>query len=295
MIGKLIPEGKWSRITLLWSFSQFIVITIIECLIIYTNLQHKKYYDSQLDKEEVGNFTAIIVYQVLFIVALTYQLYLTVDTLLNFSTIDLIALAIFNTLCLLYSVAQYIQADKNNSALNLSLKINQKKQNEISYTYEYINIGIMTVYSIGWWYITFRLYKVFGWNVFKQIGADISLKSNNNLRDKVPIAAITVIGTILGFVAVAKKSRLCLGIYIFTLCVVMGFICYVYTDMNINKNLYRRCYVSLTVTMTLCLVTYGISLINFKNFGLGIPKSINKNSSQTNQSERVQQKRLSID
>jgi len=31
-------------------------------------------------------------------------------------------------------------------------------------------------------------------------------------------------------------------------------------------------------TILLSLVSYGVSIINFKNFGLGIPKSINKSS-----------------
>lgn len=99
---------------------------------------------------------------------------------MKFSTIDLIALAVFNSMCLVYSVTQYLQANTNNKRLeNIIKDIKDKnKDYDNSYTYEYINIGVMLLYTIGWWYITFRLYKVFGWNSFKQIGADISLKSN---------------------------------------------------------------------------------------------------------------------
>jgi len=356
MLKNLIPEGKWSRITLLWSFSQFVVISIIECLILFYNMNLKNEWLKKANEakiedfknnREIKNFNALIVYQILFIVALTYQLYLTVDTLLKFSTIDLIALAVFNSVCLVYSVTQYLQADRNNNDIlkliqkyNETYKIDIKKP-ETSYMYEYISIGIMIVYVIGWWYITFRLYKVFGWNVFKQIGADISLKNrlklfnilftllkvsfffidclflvqyfalvknpsekddnnqNKELIGKVPLAAIAVIGTILGFVAVAKQSRLCLAIYIFTLCVVIGFMCNVLVDMKFNVAMYEGSRICLMVTIIcavpLCLVTYGVSLINFKNFGLGIPKSINKNTTQTGQADRTQQKRLSID
>jgi hypothetical protein len=338
MLKKLIPEGKWSRITLLWSFSQFIIMSIIEFIIIKKNWDLKKDIGtlnlSEDQKKDVGDFEALITYQILYILALTYQLYLTVDTLLKFSTIDLIALAVFNSMCLVYSVTQYLQANTNNKRLeNIIKDIKDKnKDYDNSYTYEYINIGVMLLYTIGWWYITFRLYKVFGWNSFKQIGADISLKNRlklynilfsllkitfffidclflvqyfaldndkNNLTGKIPLAIITVVGSILGFIAVIKESRLCLAIFIFTLCVDIGFMCFVLSDMFIHKESYRNSITCLTVTIVctilLSLVSYGVSIINFKNFGLGIPKSINKSTTQSGQAERVQQKRLSID
>jgi len=344
---KLIPEGKWSRITLLWSFSQFVIISIIECFIIYRNINNKKYYSEKLNDEkdkDAKNFTALIVYQVLFIVALAYQLYLTVDTLLKFSTIDLIALSVFNSMCLLYSITQYTQAKSIIKNLNEKIELNDTLKNEKLYDttiYEYINIGIMIVFTIGWWYITFRLYKVFGWNVFKQIGADISLKKRlklfnilvtllkltvffidflfmvqyftlvlnySDLKDletmelihDLAIPVIVIIGTIFGFVAVSTENRLFLGIYIFTLCAVIGFMCSTFADIYLgDTDKYVNARISLTVTITctviLCLITYGVSLINFKNFGLGIPKSINKTNIQQGQSESNQQKRLSID
>ncbi|ORX76372.1 hypothetical protein BCR32DRAFT_248791 [Anaeromyces robustus] len=365
----LIPEGKWSRLTLLWSFSQFIVITIIECIIIYMNLKNKKYYEGfineynkNLTTEEcgtqcltIGNFTALIVYQFLYIVALAYQLYLTVDTLLKFSTIDLIALAIFNSMCLVYSVTQNLQNVKfQNKFFEISDYKNYKPPN-LEYinttNFEYINMGIMLIFTIGWWYITFRLYKVFGWNVFKQIGADIRLKKrlklfnilvilmkldlffiiflfdiqyialviykigDNSKDDNINIENDTTNGTLwelatpiaimigifIGIAAIMKKSRFYLGVYIFTLCATVGFMSHVLVDIydKSKAKKYEDSKYSLTVTIAIslcmCMITYVVSLINFKNFGLGIPKSINKNSDQNGQSDNNKQKRLSID
>ncbi|ORX49307.1 hypothetical protein BCR36DRAFT_328382 [Piromyces finnis] len=342
-MGKnLIPEGKWSRITLLWSFSQFIIISVIECLIIFQNHKYKDEIEKIKDKNETGNLSALIVYQYLFIVALAYQLYLTVDTLLKFSTIDLIALAIFNSMCLVYSLTQHIQHLQLDEFLKIKeLNSDYKKTSDKIKNIEYIVITIMIMYIVGWWYITFRLYKVFGWNVFKQIGADINLKNRLKLfnilvtllklsfffidilfmvqyfaiaiaikdknkdfitMEKLVVAAITVIGTILGFLAVAKVNRLSLAIYILMLCVDMGFISSVFTDIYCkvdDNNPYKAYKISLTVTILctipLCLVTYGVSLINFKNFGLGIPKSVNRSSLQSGQSVRSQQKRFSLE
>jgi len=35
----------------------------------------------------------------------------------------------------------------------------------------------MFIFCLGWIIITLRLYKIFGWNVFKQLGADIGVRS----------------------------------------------------------------------------------------------------------------------
>jgi len=35
----------------------------------------------------------------------------------------------------------------------------------------------MPIFCLGWVLIALRLYKIFGWNVFKQLGADIGVKS----------------------------------------------------------------------------------------------------------------------
>ncbi|KAG4089915.1 hypothetical protein H8356DRAFT_1715152 [Neocallimastix lanati (nom. inval.)] len=360
-MGKsLIPEGKWSRLTLLWSFSQFIVMTVIECIIIYMNFgikghydEYEKYIENKDYEKYKGYYTALIVYQALFIVAMVYQLYLAVDTLLKFSTIDLIALSIFNTLCLGYSVTQYIQANKiireldgiiNTVQMNgIKLNIVNKNYNIKNVEYiEYANISLMILFVLGWWYITFNLYKVFGWNVFKQIGADVRLKQrlklfnvlitllkltsffivlfvsqyfavNHNeyfavyrneknvseLIHDIVISAIIIIGSGFGILAVAKVSRVYLGIYIFTLCALLGFMASTLIDIFKDSKKYANFETSLTVTIgstvILSIVTYAVSLINFKNFGLGIPKSISKNTLQTGQAETNQQKRLSID
>lgn len=364
MGNKLIPEGKWSRITLSWSFIQFVLISIMEFIIIILNNNDKKtlnkdqYLNNIKDEENgenvPGNYTALIVYQVLFIVALVYQLYLTVDTLLKFSTIDLISLAIFNSMCLVYSIIQHRQTkdifEKINKSIGNEIVEDLNLHNNNTMILMKINIGMMVIFTIGWWYITFKLYKIFGWNVFKQIGADISLKerlkmfnvlvtllkvtfffinvlfltqyctvvlSDPNVSDEerttkwylqeFTIPVLGIICTAIGFLAMVKESRLLLGIYIFTLCAVMGFISSVYTELfheqDKKNNKYDNFKNSLTATimftLVLCLTTYCVSLINFKNFGLGIPKSINKsknkNTIQSTEAEKNQQKRLSID
>jgi len=59
-------------------------MSIIEFIIIKKNWDLKKDIGtlnlSEDQKKDVGDFEALITYQILYILALTYQLYLTVDT-----------------------------------------------------------------------------------------------------------------------------------------------------------------------------------------------------------------------
>jgi len=68
----------------------------------------------------------------------------------------------------------------------IKLNIVNKNYNIKNVEYiEYANISLMILFVLGWWYITFNLYKVFGWNVFKQIGADVRLKRNNKFNNQI--------------------------------------------------------------------------------------------------------------
>jgi len=86
----------------------------------------------------------------------------------------------------IYSIIQYKQAETTRTKdyvekITTPIEINKGK------TVEFIIIGFMCLFSIGWLIIDLRLYKVFGWNVFKQLGADIGVKSmlliNNNINN----------------------------------------------------------------------------------------------------------------
>jgi len=85
----------------------------------------------------------------------------------------------------IYSIIQYRQAEATRNKNYVKKMMETQKDLVINEgkTVEYIIIGFMCLFSIGWLIIDLRLYKVFGWNVFKQLGADIGVKSmliNNN-------------------------------------------------------------------------------------------------------------------
>jgi len=89
-------------------------------------------------------------------------------------------------MCLVYSIIQHRQTkdifEKINKSIGNEIVEDLNLHNNNTMILMKINIGMMVIFTIGWWYITFKLYKIFGWNVFKQIGADISLKGKKLLN-----------------------------------------------------------------------------------------------------------------
>ncbi len=86
----------------------------------------------------------------------------------------------------IYSIIQYKQAEAMRTKEeyipyieNYIIKESKSEVKDINEgkPVEFIIIGFMCLFSVGWLIIDLRLYKVFGWNVFKQLGADIGVKS----------------------------------------------------------------------------------------------------------------------
>ncbi|OUM69257.1 hypothetical protein PIROE2DRAFT_68562 [Piromyces sp. E2] len=140
-----------------------------------------------------------------------------------------------------------------------------------SKNYELIIIGIMALFSLGWILIALRLYKIFGWNVFKQLGADIGVKNRlklcqiflavlkidiflftaftiqififvvtniYNFKSKVINSALLIVNFIillLGFYAIRKENYVYMSMFIALLSVSIGFMVYNAVDIIIDK------------------------------------------------------------
>jgi len=187
------PQDKWNwrKIAVIWASIQAMLITILELYIEYKNYEQVKaiygYFNSQGENERstirLLSFTdSLTVYHMIFIIALFFQLYFVCDTVSKSSIIQLIPQFIVNLGFTIYSIIQYRQAEETKTKdyiakiiTNTTIVINEPKN------VEFTIIGLMSLFSIGWAVIDLRLYKVFGWNVFKQLGADIGVKNRLKL------------------------------------------------------------------------------------------------------------------
>ncbi|ORX42439.1 hypothetical protein BCR36DRAFT_306881 [Piromyces finnis] len=275
------PSEKynWRKIAIGWAILQALIITTLEFIVAKKNIEQVKAiygYAIQInDKQILNELTAtdsLTVYHMIFIVAQFFQLFLICDTVSKSSTIQLIIGTFFSIGLSGYSVIQWWQAKEGVTPSVEELK-NSLHQGEI---YELIIIGLMVVFCIGWVVIALRLYKIFGWNVFKQLGADIGVKNRLKLCQiflailkldvffftsftiqififvvtnifegptKIINCALLIVNFIilfLGFYAIKKESYVYMSLFIALLSISIGYMTYNVADIYYDEKEYNE-------------------------------------------------------
>ncbi|KAJ3320446.1 hypothetical protein HDV06_005269 [Boothiomyces sp. JEL0866] len=198
-----IPDNKWSRYLLQLSFLQAIVISAFE---IFIAIQFRRFLDSNLygyrNSVQIPNVykngAALTVYHGLFIVAQLFQLVLTADALKETSLIQLVTTFLFNFALFGYSIMQSVQAQSwANSVSSILPGINAHPTSAP----EVILIVLFFICLLGSGYLTFKLYYVFGWTIYKELGCDLVVRNVTYLYHiyvlliKISITMLLVIAT----------------------------------------------------------------------------------------------------
>ncbi|KAG0341228.1 hypothetical protein BG004_006107 [Podila humilis] len=207
MISRLAGDSIWSRYSLAWSGIQAIVIVALETIIFrlhstevsnikaaiepaatYLFQKRSPYVPDNTDKLRVVQSSSVLsVYHILFIVAQLFQLILLCDAMYNKNTIQIIAIVIFNCAMVAYAGLQGKQAFEilirtpgNDTLPNAILDIFENKGNptpyHASWSYEIAVLVLMAVFAAGFAFIAYKLYKEFGWSIYKKIGADLAMR-----------------------------------------------------------------------------------------------------------------------
>ncbi|KAJ3273621.1 hypothetical protein HDV01_004230 [Terramyces sp. JEL0728] len=211
-----IPQNRWAKLALLVSFVQFVVVSAIELYIMvgyrgfldnlfgnYSTIPATTATPDNITlypRDQQFNYTvhkdymngaAITVYHGLLIGAQLFQLILIADALFQLSLIQLVTTTIFNWATFGYGIIQTRQASTwASDSYNITKafpdfvhKLNASLLNEIDGAYPYGGasialIVVLLLFCIGWVFLTWKLYYVFGWTTYKELGADVRVKSN---------------------------------------------------------------------------------------------------------------------
>ncbi|KAJ3175035.1 hypothetical protein HK101_010775, partial [Irineochytrium annulatum] len=122
---------------------------------------------------------AITVYEGLFILSQFFQLYLAVDAIINSSKIQLVSQTVFNASVVWYSVLQYTEGAKlTQYATDLQKQVLADNHfiDHRSATAEIAVIVLSFIFFAVWLFVSSKLYSVFGWSIFKELGADVSVR-----------------------------------------------------------------------------------------------------------------------
>ncbi|KAJ1923833.1 hypothetical protein IWQ60_005612 [Tieghemiomyces parasiticus] len=185
-------DTKWVRISIITIFAQCIVMSVIEVVLIILHNEEVRNLTAisstaiGLNKKQFAaarkNAEAVPVYFALYIAAQLFQVYLCLNATYNKNTIQVIALAVFNVCLSGYSVVQVFQRDRAIAAMNdiISFATGSPVQNDgaaVPRSLEFAAIGVAIVFSLGLVYQAYRLYQVYGWSIYKKIGADMHMRS----------------------------------------------------------------------------------------------------------------------
>ncbi|TPX32408.1 hypothetical protein SmJEL517_g04443 [Synchytrium microbalum] len=175
------PLGQF---TLGWSATQMFLIIILEAivLVIHGNEVNYVYNISYFQAPQVlnsiiPNENAVTLYHAIYLAAQIFQFLLALDAVISSSTIQLICTTVFNWVLTIYAVVQYWQSRTLASQAQSELAQSGVKATlHWSMVEEFVIIGLMIVFALGWIYLTIKLHRQFGWSIFKELGADVSTR-----------------------------------------------------------------------------------------------------------------------
>ncbi|KAI7864737.1 hypothetical protein BDF14DRAFT_1731620 [Spinellus fusiger] len=146
---------------------------------IISQLQGNPQFTNTALNTAYANAQSLLVYFVLFIIAQVFTVVLVVDAIYQKNTIQLIALVAFELGMSAYSVIQYHQSttlfDANDSNGQLALKHLGAAYHASTWA-EVTQICLMSVNSIVFTFLAYKLYLEFGWHIYKKIGADLAMR-----------------------------------------------------------------------------------------------------------------------
>ncbi|KAF9969378.1 hypothetical protein BGZ73_008286 [Actinomortierella ambigua] len=199
-ISKLAGDSAWARYALLCSSLQAVLCVALEAVIFVLHRQETLMIQDAVsratlileqerktvtDEQKYTVFQiarALSVYHVLFMVAQVFQLALLCDAMYHKNTIQIIATVVFNIAMVAYAGVQIKQAS---DILNMSeplpkaihtVLLNNNNPYHASLPYEIAVIALMTVFTVGFIFMAYKLYKEFGWSIYKKIGADLQMR-----------------------------------------------------------------------------------------------------------------------
>jgi len=131
-------------------------------------LQKGDYWKGLFHTHDEAQDQVLPVYLAIFAIAHAFQLALAVDALINRNTIQIIGLCLFNAAFLVYAIMQ-IQEVKS------AFSVIGNPDHSIS-IYTLVVPAMIGATEICYAFLSWKLFKEFGWEIFKSLGADRKIK-----------------------------------------------------------------------------------------------------------------------
>jgi len=182
-----IHESTWTRLFIVTSIIQTILVIALESRVFYRNDAIRKSVEEHRGSPEIESCDINIQYSMermmrieqenaIFMIFQLYQLWFCFNAVFAQNTIQLIAVTIMNSLCAGYSIVQIMEiriwyADLNRPCSNAF----QKESDTAKYDLPLVITLITFATIMG--FLAFKLYQQFGWIIYRKIGGSLEIQA----------------------------------------------------------------------------------------------------------------------
>ncbi|GAA6024635.1 hypothetical protein JCM11491_002885 [Sporobolomyces phaffii] len=315
------PRSRWSsfwatynsknQLTFLAVFGLQAAAVLSMILLIYITI-HNNIGDLRASDlfDQDPQLESVATYVSLFILAVVFELLVILDACQQKNIIGIVCIDLFQLALLIYSAVLPRQLG---SALDGS-NADTPRVRYLVHAYSVVIPCVVGACTLSFFYLTWRLYEEFGWDVFKRIGADIKIRKcyqryeifvallkfdafaflgfeiqflvlvtgTRTVEFILTIIALPVILVALGLTAVVVRIESRPGVYISLLCQAAGMAYFAYKLARIYSNEAGPRYSAAKATLTIfsivgllmLVATFVMTGLCMSNFGKGLKEKI---------------------
>ncbi|KAJ1928251.1 hypothetical protein IWQ60_002231 [Tieghemiomyces parasiticus] len=181
LVHRLMPSGRIAAISLVIILCFAIVAVIVESLVwsgLINQINFSYWAQANNDAGDFSNLNTlqnskpVVVYNALMITGLVFTSVAWWDAAG--------ALLIFNLFLLAYSIVQYYEVPTlSYDEVNIILDRYPQVTIRNTLTYEFVLVGILSLWTLLMLALGFPLYREFSWSFYKKLGADVDIKRMN--------------------------------------------------------------------------------------------------------------------
>ncbi|CAG8679504.1 22470_t:CDS:2 [Gigaspora margarita] len=187
-----IIESRWTRYFIITSILQAALVITLEIRVLLRNDDSSRKAQSYMEttnltfednectiKPSLFRMNNIEEENAIFIIFQIFQIWFCITAVYNQNTIQIITLSIINYLCALFSLVQVFEVKKWYSDLAIACP---GKLGNLDPYFSYYDVPLVIVllfFATIMAFLSWKLYRQFGWNIYRKIGADIKIQCKN--------------------------------------------------------------------------------------------------------------------
>ncbi|RIB05429.1 hypothetical protein C2G38_596441 [Gigaspora rosea] len=185
-----IIESRWTRYFIITSILQAALVITLEIRVLLRNDDSSRNAQSYMEatnltledhgctiKPSLFRMNNIEEENAIFIIFQIFQMWFCFTAVYNQNTIQIITLSIINYLCASFSLVQVFEVKKWYSDLVIACPGQFDNLDPYFCYYDVPLVIVLLFFATIMAFLSWKLYRQFGWNIYRKIGADIKIQS----------------------------------------------------------------------------------------------------------------------